>query len=110
MVKRAYSPFVANTYNDTHAAVMDQVMNFVNDLGEDCDVILEYDDPEGPYALLFSGTSMSLSIEDDIIHVLDFDFDNDEETILQSFEYSPAGLNRATSWLLTQVNQANPSS
>jgi hypothetical protein len=83
-------------------------MRFISDLGEDCDVILEFDDPEEEFSYLFTGTSMSLDFDHNGIHVVDLDLTTGNDTLIASFDKKE--LNKAVYCLLTTVNQANTTS
>lgn len=108
MVLRGCTPFEAQTATASHIFIGKQIQGFLTDCGEECDVVLEFDEVDGPFSFLFTGTTLSLAFEGDSISVMDFDLDNDEEKVLQVFETGE--VNKATHWLLTQVNQAKQSS
>jgi hypothetical protein len=85
-----------------------QVGKFLDDIGEDCELVLDYEEPESDFQILFSGTSLSLAFDNDSISVLDFDFADGEEITLAVF--NPKEINKATHWLLTQANHPKSTS
>ena len=101
----AYSPHVADTVSNTHINVGKIIGQLVMDIGEDCDLMLEFDDPRDRFSYMFSGTTLALEFDNEGIHVVDYDSDTDEEIELITFKTSE--LNKATHWLVTQANAAN---
>jgi hypothetical protein len=98
----AFDTNVAMTRSGAHIEIGKRIMTFLDDLGEDCNVVLEFDDAQGDFEYLFTGTTLSLAFDGDSISVLDFDLESGESMTLAVF--NPHEINRATNWLLTQVN------
>jgi hypothetical protein len=103
MTVTGYSNFEITNARSIHRTAAARVANFLNDLGEDCDIILQFDDPEEDFEFFFSGTTLSLLFDNEGIHVLDYDPDADEEYLIESFE-NPLHLNQAVHCLVTQAN------
>lgn len=91
-----------------HIEMLKSTSQLLADLGEDCDVVLEFDDEEGDFSILFSGTYMSLNFTMNGIIVSEFDTETNSEIELARF--NPGEHRNATLWLLTQVKSQNPSS
>lgn len=108
MTLAGYSNFEAATATPYQREVGKKILDFLTDCGEECDVILEFDDPEEPFQYIFTGTTLALSFDNNVISVLDFDLETGEDRLLEVF--SGDEINKATHWLLTQVNEANSNS
>lgn len=108
MTLLCYSNFEQSTHEEAHALVGQQINQLIEDLGEDCTVVLEYDDPETDFTYLFSGTTLALTFNGETINVVDFNFESEDEDVLASF--GPCELNKAVYWLLTTANHLNTSS
>lgn len=102
---RAFSMSELYDHLPGHTEVGDQIKLFLQDIGENCDIVLEFDNPEGPFQYLFTGTTLSLEFDYDGISVLDYNVVTDEELTLAVFDTHE--INKAIHWLLTQANQAN---
>lgn len=108
MTLKAYSYTEYNSMLNHHEQIGGQIMNFINDIGEECDVILEFDDPDDSFTYLFSGTTYALVFDDVGIHLVNFNLNTNDEDYIEFF--NPNSLNRAVYCLLTLANQAKPSS
>ncbi len=108
MTLTGYSNTELYDHTPVHAEVGRRILAFLTDCGEECDVVLEFDDPSGPFQYLFSGTTKALQFDSDGITVLDYDLVTGDETVLETF--ATTEINKATHWLLTTVNEANPTS
>jgi hypothetical protein len=104
MTIRAYS------ITELENAVMDHLVaghtmkDLMNDLGDDRDLLLEFDSKDGPFQYLLDGTDLSLEFDSQAITLLQFDFATGEEVALANF--SPSEIRKATHCLLTTANQA----
>jgi hypothetical protein len=98
----AYSTYEARHVDPVHEEIGRRILTFVEDMGEDAEVILEFESPEEEFSFLFSGSNRSLLFANEGIVVQEFDLDTTEVRDLQTFEAHQ--LNPAILWLLTQAS------
>jgi len=107
---RALNNTILSGVTDRHVAVCQQVHRFMNDVAEDGIAYLDFDDPDGPFQLMFHDSNLSMEFDDNSINVLEFDLDDNDGTEYTRASFHKDQINRATHWLLTQAKQARQSS
>lgn len=103
------SPVEAEVYafNSKVNNAIDSVGNMISDLtadrDTDLDILLTVVDPDTPdeFGLAFSGSTLSLEFFDNVIHIVDFDADTGDETILETFPVEQ--INKAATCLYNRL-------